>query len=117
MKQLSLLDGKIEVNLDIDPTGKIERGTVSDELQESCNFCGQTGCYHSCDESTACFDEHSAVEQESEDEVACRMQFNAAIDGITALVLAQACAGIDVEDAKYQETLQTCLDAVGNYYA
>ena len=33
------------------------------------------------------------------------------IDGIKCLVLAHACGGVDVEDAKYVEGVQTAIDA------
>lgn len=52
------------------------------------------------------------------DDPACCEQhqsYNAAIDGIESLVLAHACAGIDVSSKKYIEGLQTALDAVAHY--
>lgn len=38
----------------------------------------------------------------------------AAIDGLESLILAHACAGIDVTSAKYVEGIETALEAIGN---
>lgn len=43
-------------------------------------------------------------------------KYNAAINGLESLVLAQACAGIDVETPEYMEALTTALDAIENSY-
>lgn len=40
--------------------------------------------------------------------------YNAAIDGIESLILAHACAGIDVESEAYKEGIKTALDAISN---
>ena len=40
--------------------------------------------------------------------------YNAAIDGIESLILAQACAGIDVQSDAYLEALDTAIDAISN---
>jgi len=42
-------------------------------------------------------------------------RYDAAIDGIESLILAQACAGFDVKDPKYIEAVETALDAVAFY--
>ncbi len=39
---------------------------------------------------------------------------NAAIDGLESLILAHACAGIDVRSPAYIEGVETAVDAVGN---
>jgi hypothetical protein len=41
----------------------------------------------------------------------------AALNGLESLVLAHACAGIDVTSPKYLEGLNTALDAIENVYA
>jgi len=110
MRHLSLLDGKITLALDA------ESGTVDDTLQELCPFCRDKQCIFNCDQSQSDDLVEGGQASESADEVYQRIQYNAAIEGITAFVLAQACAGIDVEDAKYQETLQGALDSAGHYY-
>ena len=40
--------------------------------------------------------------------------FNGRIDGIESLVLAHACGGVDVEDAKYVEGVQSAIAACLN---
>lgn len=40
--------------------------------------------------------------------------YNNAIDGIESLVLAHACAGVNVEDPRYLQGLQTAVHAVAN---
>ena len=39
---------------------------------------------------------------------------NASIDGIESLVLAHACAGINVEDPRYVEGINSALEAIQN---
>ena len=41
-------------------------------------------------------------------------RYNSAIDGLEALILAHACAGIDIEDPKYIKGIETALDAIAN---
>jgi hypothetical protein len=41
--------------------------------------------------------------------------YNAAIDGIESLILAHACAGIDVSSKGYVAGIQTSLDAVAHH--
>jgi len=43
-----------------------------------------------------------------------RNQYNGAVDGIESLVLAHACAGIDIESPAYVEGLKTAVEAIGN---
>jgi hypothetical protein len=40
--------------------------------------------------------------------------FNAAVDAIESMVLAHACAGIDVTDSKYVEGIRTCVECCTN---
>ena len=42
------------------------------------------------------------------------MQFNAAMDGLESLILAHACAGIDVQSPAYVEGIETAVDAISN---
>jgi hypothetical protein len=41
-------------------------------------------------------------------------EFNAAMDAVESMVLAHACAGIDVTDPRYVEGVRTCIDACAN---
>jgi hypothetical protein len=40
--------------------------------------------------------------------------FNAAVDGVESLILAHACAGVDVEAAAYIEGIETAVIAISN---
>ena len=42
-------------------------------------------------------------------------RFNAAIDGLEALILAHACAGVDIASPAYIEGIETAVDAIGNH--
>ena len=53
--------------------------------------------------------------RESADTAAARL-FNAAIDGLEALILAHACAGIDVASPAYIEGIETAVQAINNHY-
>lgn len=41
-------------------------------------------------------------------------EFNVAMDAVESMVLAHACAGIDVTDSRYIEGLRTCIEACAN---
>ena len=43
--------------------------------------------------------------------------YNAAIDGLESLILAHACAGVDVESPAYVEGIETAVDAITNHFA
>ena len=45
---------------------------------------------------------------------ASNRQFNAAIDGLESLILAHACAGVDVEAPAYVEGVETAVEAIAN---
>jgi len=42
-------------------------------------------------------------------------EYEAAIDAIESLILAHACAGVDVESPAYLEGVETALQAVANH--
>ena len=46
----------------------------------------------------------------------CQASFNSAMDGLESLVLAHACAGIDVEDRRYVAGIATALEAISNHH-
>lgn len=41
--------------------------------------------------------------------------YNAAIDAVESLILAHACAGIDVESPAYVEGIETAVEAIANH--
>lgn len=80
-------------------------GSISTSLHEPCPACGEVSCYAHCDKST-----------ETEDEYDARATFNKMISAMESFILAQACAGVDVESPAYLEALKTGFDAIGNNY-
>ncbi len=42
-------------------------------------------------------------------------EWNAFVDALEALILAQACEGMDVTTAAYQRAVQSAIDAGGNH--
>jgi len=48
-------------------------------------------------------------------EVEYRRDYNAAIDGLESLVLAHACAGLEVGDAGYVAGIGAALEAISNH--
>ena len=42
-------------------------------------------------------------------------QYNTAIDGLESLILAHACAGVDVESPAYVEGVETAVEAIANH--
>ena len=49
---------------------------------------------------------------------ASNRQFKAAaIDGLESLILAHACAGVDVESPAYVEGIETAVEAIANHVA
>ena len=42
--------------------------------------------------------------------------FDAAIDGLEALILAHACSGIDITTDDYKQGIKTALDAISDQY-
>ncbi len=46
-----------------------------------------------------------------------RQDYNSAIDGLESLVLAHACAGIDVQDGRYVAGICAALEAICNHIA
>jgi len=56
----------------------------------------------------------SIVSDLREPETAANRRYNAAIDGLEALILAHACVGVDVESLAYLEGIETAVDAIAN---
>ena len=84
------------------------RHITHDELKEDCPHCGDPDCCFGCDRARARLDTEDAQD------VASRLQFNGAMDGIMSLVLAHACAGVDIKSPKYVTGVQTAIDACIN---
>ena len=82
----------------------------SPQLKDPCPYCKRLDCDGYCLES------RGGMSEETEEERDSRILYNAAIDGIESLILAHACAGIDVESPAYLEGLETAVQAVGQAF-
>jgi len=58
----------------------------------------------------------SIVSDLRDSETAANRQYNAAVDGVESLILAHACAGVDVESPAYLEGIETAVDAIANEF-
>jgi hypothetical protein len=106
-KKINISEFGLEI--EVDDTGG---GWITSKMKEACPYCGENGCYSSCDESQYASD----VNEESEDNVENRKSFNTSIDALESLILAHACAGIDVEAYGYVEGIRTALQAISKEY-
>jgi hypothetical protein len=80
----------------------------SELVRETCPSCGGKSCCFDCDGSQGGEFPNSA------DEVSGRLRYNGMLDALESIVLAQACAGVKVDDPQYIVGLETALDAFGN---
>jgi hypothetical protein len=55
------------------------------------------------------------TETEADFEAEYRQDYNPAVNGLESLVLAHACAGIDVQDPRYVAGIGAALDAISNH--
>ncbi len=83
--------------------------------RETCVFCKQANCCYTCDGTISARD----VVQGNllgimSAEIAGRLKCNGALDGIEAMILAAAAAGIDIESPAFMEAVETAIDAIGN---
>ncbi|MCE9554679.1 MAG: hypothetical protein K8T91_15085 [Planctomycetes bacterium] len=95
------------------------QGTIRSDLERQvCPFCGLPDCCYHCDEAAAGgFGKEAEKIAESEAEIVDRLKFNGALDAVESLVLARACAGIDVNSPAYLEGIETAINALGNEFS
>ena len=55
------------------------------------------------------------TEQDADFEAEYRQDYNSAVNGLESLVLAHACAGVDVQDARYVAGIGAALEAISNH--
>jgi hypothetical protein len=86
-------------------------GRLSSDLKRiGCPACGDPAC-------NACWcGSQAEVSDEDADDAALRLRHNAALDGLEALILAHACAGVDVTAPVYLEGIETAVDAIVNRF-
>lgn len=95
---------------------KLTPAIISDRIERGlCPHCNEPDCCYSCELSTAqMLNSKTEPPIQTEDEVAARLKANGAIDGITSLILACHCAGINVKTPAFLEAIETAIAAVGN---
>ena len=93
-----------EITIELDGTGG---GTIESNLKDPCPHCGSTECNYDCDGSKGADPEHPSDDN--------RSLYNAAIDGLESLILAQACAGVPL-DKKFDEAVETAISSIANHY-
>ena len=94
----------LSMPLSLPPLGDI---VCDPDIYATCVKCGRQNCLYQCDGSLI-------GQVEEEEEVVDRIRGNGAIDAILSLILAHACAGIDIESPAYLEGIETAFDAIAN---
>jgi hypothetical protein len=78
--------------------------------REGCPSCDEARCANHCDGSQGADENNTETEEDAHE----RATYNAALDMLESLVLAHACAGINVESADYLTGVNTALEAFAN---
>ena len=78
-------------------------GSCGHDNKRHCEYCGEIDCLGNCDKC-----------KDVEIDIRSRRNYNTMIDAIGSLILAHACAGVNVEDKKYMEGIQTAIEACAN---
>jgi hypothetical protein len=55
------------------------------------------------------------TERDADFEAEYQQDYNSAVNGLESLVLAHACAGVNVQDARYVAGIGAALDAISNH--
>lgn len=55
------------------------------------------------------------TERDADFEAEYRQDYNSAVNGLESLVLAHACAGVDVQDPRYGAGIGAALEAISNH--
>ena len=101
--ELTILDNVVRVVVDVDNRcGSIESGLP----RETCPSCDEADCANMCDGAQGADDENTESEYEAID----RQRYNAALNALESIVLAHACAGIDIENFAYVSGLEASLN-------
>lgn len=108
VKEFTLdIDGVRTISLMVAADGSA--GSITSSLKDLCPYCQLPDCYADCDGSQGDIDE-----LESDEEMENRSRWNETIDVIESLVLAHACAGVDVASENYVVGIRTIIEALGN---
>ena len=89
-------------------------GEITSDLKEPCPYCGSVDCEFSCDGSQGA---QSDEDGETEQEAIERHKFNAGIDALESIILAHACAGINITSLAYKEGIEVTLNALSDRHS
>jgi hypothetical protein len=85
-------------------------GSITSDLKESCEHCNNPLCDFDCEEALnwAQNEDYDIMAQKNE-ELREKANYNHMMDAIEDMVLAHACAGIDIESPAYIEGIETAV--------
>ena len=94
-------------------------GTVESNLAQVCPFCQNLGCYSESKQGcNPASEEPDYEEDEADEELIKRREYNAAIDGMESFVLSLICTGqveqFDLESPGFKQAILNALDAIDN---
>ena len=100
----------IEVDLTATVEGAIS-GTITSHLKERCPYCDTRTCRNDCDGA------QGNIENIVDDgELDRRVAANDVMDVIESMVLAHACAGLDINSPSYLSGIETAVESVANNF-
>ena len=71
---------------------------------------------HGCGTLESDLKDESILDDDDPAMRARRLAYNTAVDGLESLLLACACAGVDVNRPEYVQAFQTAMDAIADNY-
>jgi hypothetical protein len=80
-------------------------GTITSDLKEVCQECGSADCYRTCEGSG-----------ETDEQIASRRLYNAAVVGLERLILAAACTGVDVVSPAFVDAVRKAQLEISRLY-
>ena len=78
-------------------------GSITSDLKEVCPICEGPNCYRDCPSELA------KDKIEDEDDMEGRLDFNKMMDALESIIVAHACAGIDIKSPAYIEGIETAV--------
>ena len=90
-------------------------GSISSDLKEICPHCKDLLCDFDCEEAQEwASDRDMDCQDDKNEELRDKRDYNRMIDVIESMVLAHAVAGIDVESPAYIEGIETAVNTCMN---
>lgn len=90
-------------------------GTITSDLPEICSYCNSADCDMTCPDALEYISDRDPEEFRLKSEQALNFRvYNSAMHAIESLILAHACAGIDVTTPAYVEGIESAFDGCSN---